>query len=255
MGYSAEQLSNLGLKLVQEAEKRKSKLRLLGGVAVFLSSNGAVFKPALCREYKDLDFAVNRKGVRALGEVFTSQGWEEDRRFNTLHGQDRLLFYYHEELQADIFISRFEQCHVLDLEKRLELSTPTLPLADLLLTKLQIHQLNSKDVIDVFALLLDHAVEERETRDGKAPHEIDLTYINHLTGDDWGWYTSVHDNLAILETLMPERLNGEDLQLVRTRLEKLRGAIENQPKTFRWQARNLIGRRLPWYNEPEEVNR
>jgi hypothetical protein len=255
MSYSAEQLSGLAVELVQEAGKRKSQLRLLGGIAVFLSSPQAAAKPALCREYKDLDFAVNRKGVRALGEVFTAQGWEEDRRFNALHGQDRLLFYYHDELQADIFIGRFEQCHVLNLENRLGLNDLTLPLADLLLTKLQIHQLNSKDVLDIIALLLDHVVEFHEAGDGRTPDEIDLNFISRLTGEDWGWYTSVHDNLAFLETLLPEHLAGQELLLVRTRLEKLCGAIESQPKTFRWQARSLIGRRLPWYNEPEEVNR
>jgi hypothetical protein len=96
MGYSAEQLSNLGLQLVQEAENRKSKLRLLGGIAVFLSSKHAAGKPTLCRDYKDLDFAVNRKGVRPLGEVFTALGWEEDRRFNALAQcmpQDGLSIY------------------------------------------------------------------------------------------------------------------------------------------------------------------
>jgi hypothetical protein len=256
MGYSAEDLCSLGVRLVQEAEKRKARLRLLGGIAVFISSKEAAVKPALQREYKDLDFAVNRKGVRALVEVFTAQGWEEDRRFNALHGQDRLLFYYQDELQADIFIGRFEQCHVLSLENRLELNDLTLPLADLLLTKLQIHQLNTKDVQDIFTLLVGHAVEYHEAADGRAPDEIDLNFIGRLTGDDWGWYTSVHDNLAVLETLLPDgRLTGKDLLHVRKRLEKLRSAIESQPKTLRWQARSLIGRRLPWYNEPEEVNR
>jgi hypothetical protein len=256
MSYSAEQLCSLGVELVREAEKRKAQLRLLGGIAVFVSSPQAALKPALRREYKDLDFAVNRKGVRGLGEVFVAHGWEEDRRFNALHGQDRLLFYYHAELQADIFIGRFEQCHVLNLENRLGLNDLTLPLADLLLTKLQIHRLNSKDVLDIITLLLDHLVEFHEAGDGRAPDEIDLNFICHLTGEDWAWYTSVHDNLAVLEQLLPDgHLSGEDFLLVRTRLEKLRGAIESQPKTFRWQARNVIGRRLPWYNEPEEVNR
>lgn len=172
-----------------------------------------------------------------------------------MHGQDRLLFHYEEELQADIFISRFEQCHVLNLENRLGLNSPTLPLADLLLTKLQIHQLNPKDAMDVYTLLLAHAVEEYENGGGRVSQEIDLTYINQLTRHDWGWYTSVHDNLAALENLLPEHFAGEDLLLVHSSLAKLRRAIESQPKAFRWQARSLIGRRLPWYDEPEEVNR
>jgi hypothetical protein len=60
--------------------------------------------------------------------------------------------------------------HTIDLRDRFELDDATLPLADLLLTKLQIVQLNEKDVLDILALLADHELDPSEnpeaTRDG-----------------------------------------------------------------------------------------
>jgi hypothetical protein len=250
MAYTSQELGTLAIGLVQEAEKEGAKLRLLGGLAYYLESPQAAELPALRRSYKDLDFAVDKKGARVVPDVFRKQGWEEDRHFNALHGRTRLLFYYQQSLQADVFIGEFEQCHTIDLEGRLNLASPTLPLADLLLTKLQIHQMNTKDVQDIFTLLLSHDLSE-----GSAQGGIDQNRILELTSKDWGWYTTLHDNLEKLEGLVPAQLDGEDGQVVHDRLEKLKMAMEQAPKGVRWQLRSQVGRRIPWYDEPEEVNR
>lgn len=250
MTYRAEELSNLAKALIQEAEKSGAQLRLLGGLAFFLESPHAAGLPSLQRTYKDLDFAVDKKGARVIPDVFRKQGWEEDRHFNALHGRTRLLFYYQQDLQADVFIGEFEQCHTIDLDGRLSQAPVTLPLADLLLTKLQIHQMNTKDSQDIFTLLLDHDFSEGPSQGG-----IDLSRVLDLTSKDWGWYTTLHDNLEKLEGLLPGQLPGDDAQIVRSRLEKLKTSLEQAPKSVRWQLRSQVGRRLPWYDEPEEVNR
>ena len=250
MAFNAEELSGLSQNLIAEAERHGTRLRLLGGLAFYISSPTAARLPGLQREYKDLDFAVDKKGARALGEIFSSQGWEPDRHFNALHGRTRLLFYYQKTLQADIFIGEFEQCHKLDLDSRLGLSSPTLPLADLLLTKLQVRQINEKDARDVYTLLLGHDLAS----DG-APGYIDLGFITHLTSSDWGWYTTIHDNLDTLDQNLPAGLAEADRQRIQSRLGSLRSAMEAAPKSLRWQMRNQVGRRVPWYDEPEEVLR
>jgi hypothetical protein len=250
MSYSVEELSKLANELVQEAEKHHARLRLLGGLAIFTSSPQAAAHPKLARPYKDLDFATDKKGAGIIPDVFADQGWEADRYFNALHGRTRLLFYFHGDLQADIFIGSFEQCHRLKLEKRLSLNSPALPLADLLMTKLQVHELNAKDVQDIFALLLAHRVDS-----SPAPEAIDLSYIAHITSDDWGWYTTINDNLDVLAGMVPAYLVGDDAKIVQARLKELCNGIETHAKTPRWQARNLIGRRMLWYDEPEEVIR
>ena len=250
MARSAEELKNLALAVVQEAEQKGARLRLLGGLAFYITSPEAARNPVLRRDYQDLDFVVNQRGVSAATEAFTAQGWEEDRHFNALHGATRLLFYYQGDLQADVFVGSFVQCHKLELEPRLSLHPVTITPADLLLTKLQIHQMNAKDAGDIFALLL--GLDLVPKADGRG---IDLSYMTRLTGSDWGWYTTVHDNIDFLLQSLPEDLSEADRANVRARLNELKEAIESSPKTLRWQLRDRIGRRVPWYDEPEEVNR
>ena len=60
----------------------------------------------------------------------------------------------------DVFVSSFRMCHEIPLEKRLSVDEDTVPLAELLLTKLQIIELNEKDVRDTVALLLEHDVTD-----------------------------------------------------------------------------------------------
>ncbi|MCL4562029.1 MAG: hypothetical protein M1281_15645 [Chloroflexi bacterium] len=248
MEYTTEQLCDLAMKLIEEAERKGAKLRLLGGVAVYLSSPQAAARPELSRHYQDLDFAVDKRGSRVLPAVFASQGWEPDRYFNALHGRTRLLFFYQGEIQADVFIEVFEQCHRLEFEPRLGENPATLSLADLLLTKLQIHQLNAKDVKDIYTLLLDH-----EARAHGGADQINLDTITSLAGQDWGWYTTLHDNLEFLDQSVEKYVDGQDSAQVHSRVEELRRAIENTPKSLRWQMRSRIGKRMLWYDEPEEV--
>ena len=118
------------------------------------------------------------------------------------------------------------------------------------MTKLQIHQLNAKDVQDTLSILLSHDLISHP-QDG----EIDLDEITRLTSADWGWYTTLHDNLEILAGSVDTYLEGEAAHLVRDRLNKLQHAIEEAPKSLKWKLRSQIGRRVPWYDEPEEVLR
>ncbi len=250
MSYPTEELIALGTRLVQEVEQRGARLRLLGGLAFYITCPGSRQVPKLQRNYQDLDFMINRKGVRPLTEAFMEQGWEPDRHFNSLHGATRNLFTYQEQLQADIFVSVFDQSQRLDLEKRLVLCSPTLSLADLLLTKLQIHRLNTKDVQDIFTLVYDH-----EFGPARDQEKIDLDYLSRLTGNNWGWYTSIQDNVATVLPMVKDFFDAAGAELVEARLQGFSTALTAAPKTPLWRARDLVGRRVEWFDEPEEVNR
>jgi len=252
MSYSTEELLSLGTDIIREAEKDGAKLRLLGGLAYYLNAPTARNLPQFKRVYKDLDFVVNSKGTSAITKAFKKYGWTDDQQFNALHGATRMLFYYGEEydLQVDIFVSIFEQCHTLNFEKRLPANTLTIPIADLLLTKLEIHQLNRKDVLDLVMLLYDHdfGCENKE--------EIkELDYILKITGNDWGWYTTVHDNLEVVDTMLEEFVQGDDQQRIHNTLNWIRTSMEASQKTIKWTMRSYLGRKVQWYELPEEVNR
>jgi len=235
-------------RLHGQAEMAGLTARLLGGAAVALSAPGPL-PPALQRPYKDLDYVVRRADAARWRDLLDANGYAADTQFNALHGAQRLLHYdLAHERQLDTFVSSFAMCHSLDLEDRLPAGSATLAPADILLTKLQIFEVNDKDLIDSIALLLSHPV----TSDG-APG-IDAGRLARVTGADWGWHTTLTDNLAKVAQRLPAAgLSDEQAGLVARRVEQVTEALADAPKTLKWRARAKIGRRVPWYDLPEEV--
>ncbi len=235
-------------RLHTHAEAAGIMARLLGGAAVAISAP-APLPPALQRPYKDLDYVVRRSDAARWRDLLDTNGYAADTQFNTLHGAQRLLHYdLMNERQIDTFVSSFAMCHSLDLEDRLPADSATLAPADILLTKLQIFEVNDKDLIDTIALLLSHPV----TTSGSSG--IDTGRLAKVTGSDWGWHTTLTDNLAkVSQRLATAGLSPEQNELVAQRIEQIRGTLATAPKTLKWRARAKVGRRVPWYDLPEEV--
>lgn len=239
-------------RLVDALRNAGLVVRLLGGVAVRLRCPHATHR-ALNRVYADLDFVAYKKQARQVRDVLVGQGYTADRRFNALHGERRLLFFDEaRNRQIDIFLGTFEMCHKLVLEPRLTQHAYTLSPADLLLTKLQIVQLNAKDVQDILALLLDFAPQTSPAQPGD---ELDAGFIARLCAQDWGWFTTVSDNLEKVARQAPSFLETEEAALVAQHATQLKAILEGEPKSAGWRMRALVGRRMLWYELPEEVRR
>jgi hypothetical protein len=237
--------------IIERGEQAGLRLRLVGGLAVRLSSPNATQKPILKRSYADLDFVGLGREGRRIKQLFVELGYQPDQRFNALHGQTRLLFYDPgNEYHVDVFLDRFKMCHTLDLRQRLFEGYLTLSLADLLVTKLQVIELNEKDMQDILAIILDHEVGNTER-----PDQIDASYLGELTGDDWGLYTTLSDNLQRTREFAPSILTEADSMIVLQRIDHLLKALQDAPKTLRWRLREKLGRRIEWYDLPDEVNR
>ena len=132
-------------------------MRLLGGVAVWARCPSAR-RPELAREYGDVDIVTPGRSAREVGRFLESLGYEPDKLFNALHGAQRMNFMdAGHDRPLDVLVDRFVMCHALDLRDRLAVEELTIPLADLLLTKLQVVKINEKDLLDLLALLADHA--------------------------------------------------------------------------------------------------
>ena len=235
------------VRILDEAERRETDLRALGGVAVALRVGpGSPFE----REPNDLDFATSRHHRGAVEQLLVDLGYRADEEFNFQAGRRRLLFHDEErDRQVDVFIDSFDMCHVIALEDRLVVERRTLPLAELLLTKLQIVALNDKDANDVCALLLAADVG---TEDGWT--EINASRVAQLCAADWGLWRTVDVNLdRIVDRLPSLDLGAEGTERVKGGVGALRAAIEATPKSKRWRARARVGDRVRWYREPEEV--
>ena len=236
-------------RLLERASQAKVLVRLLGGAAVGMHRH-APLPPMLERRYGDIDVVVKKGQDRGLKRLLEELGYVPNRSFNNLHGDRRLLFYDERNArQLDVFIGTFRMCHALDLDNRLELHPATLAPADLLLTKLQIVKINAKDIIDALALLLGHQVE-------RAPGDvIDLGRLVQVTSRDWGWYTTFMDNLAQLLQHMESILPPDAAAQVSRRFATIQEALVDAPKSLSWKARAAIGRRMAWYELPEEISR
>jgi hypothetical protein len=245
-GSESEDLVSIGVGLVETAAAAGVTARLLGGIAVAVRCSSVRSPGPLARPYADLDFATTRSSVKGLRRVFTNSRLSPAERFNAISGHSRLLYYTERGTKVDVFIEDFQQCHVLHFANRLKIHPITIPLADLLLTKLQVAQLSGKDVIDMVAMMLDHELADDESG-------INVRYVARLLAKDWGWWRSATETLdRVIAELPHVQLDPTRASVVHARLRYLRGAIDAEPKTLHWRARSRLGDRWSWRVEPEE---
>lgn len=238
-------------RLIAAANEKSLLLRVLGGVAVKV--HHTLDHPAFRREFGDLDFVVAGKQRREFETFMVTVGYSPHKQFNLLNGKDRQIYYHNEsEMKLDIFVDTFSMCHKIPLEGRLHLHPVTVPLADLLLTKAQIAELNRKDALDIASLLL---FVETGSDDNE---KINLNRIAQLCGNDWGLYKTTSINLKRVE----ETVNEETLPLaesergtIKKRIGDILQTFVSMPKSLAWQMRDKVGTRVRWYEEVEEVAR
>jgi len=230
------------------SDEQGVSLRLLGGVAINVRARDGL-QPAFRREYADMDFIVPKGRSAETQKFFEAQGYAPQTRFNTLYGSERLLFFDEDHgRQVDVLVGTFRMCHEIPIGKRLDLEPMTIPLAELLLTKLQIIELNEKDVRDSLALLHNHPVEET---DGDS---VNAAHVAKLCASDWGLWRTFTANLdALGGHLGRYDIDEEGKGRINQGIEKLQGRIEEEPKPFAWRMRAKIGDRKRWYDLPEEV--
>jgi hypothetical protein len=164
------------------------------------------------------------------------------------HGAERLLFHGKDGLRIDVFFDILTMSHKLDLRGRLELDYPTISLTDLLMTKLQIVELNEKDVKDMICLLNDH-----DLADSDQPERINSKYVADLCSKDWGVYKTFTMNLNRIITHL-DKLSSDDK--MRTRVGQqckiMLDQIEQVPKSTKWKMRAKVGEKKRWYELPQD---
>jgi hypothetical protein len=172
--------------------------------------------------------------------------------FNAIQGDTRL--YYHSpdgSYHVDVFVDKFVMSHEIKLSSRLDTEQYTLPAAELLLTKLQIAELNRKDASDTAMLLADHELAQTD-----GPGLLNVRYVVELCAENWGLYTTVTDNLEATRSMLSELLADErDRDQVDQRIQTLLSELLDAPKSSGWRRRAKLGRRKRWYQTPDEANR
>jgi hypothetical protein len=249
------------LRIVSLADARGLLVRLMGGLA--FHAQAPTWTAPVGRDGRDIDLATRGTDRKALAELLIGEGYTPDRQYNALYGHKQL--YFVDEALArplDVLVDRMEMCHTFDFRDRLGVAHPTLPLAELLLSKLQVVRLTRKDVLDSLILLGQHPLAETDgdRNVGGASAAINVRQIVAVSAGDWGWWRTISGNLDALRTFVEGELATGDLEIgaplrhdLLAQLASLRKAIDAEPKSARWKLRARVGDRVPWYREPEEV--
>lgn len=241
------------IRLIGLAEVAGLQVRLLGGLA--FHARCPEWTARVERERRDIDLATHSRDRKALSQLMEASGYGADRQYNALYGHKQL--YFVDAVRGrpvDVLIDRMEMCHAFEFVDRLNLDGPTLPLAELLLSKLQIAHINRKDILDALALLTEFPLASTDQ------DAINVGRLTRLTSADWGWWRTVTGNLDRFRLFYDTEIQPGELDFSRparfdalTQITALRRAIDETPKSTRWKLRAQVGDRVQWFQEPEEI--
>jgi len=236
--------------LAEGAVKAGIGLKLLGGLAVRVLCPD--YPPRLRRD-QDIDFACLSKERKKVATYLTDSGCQPDRMFNNLNGDRQMYFVASSGRPIDVMVDRLTMCHTLDLRPAFGRQRLTVDAIDVLLSKLQIVELNEKDARDIVHML---AALPFSGEQGAAGVSLDTDRFCKLLGADWGWWRTVTGNLAKLPALIREKPGlippGDTLDPV-ARSQRLLQLANDAPKSVKWRLRSNVGDRVRWYELPEEV--
>jgi hypothetical protein len=236
------------LVLIESGRAGGVPLRLVGGLAVRVLCPDF---PPRARKGQDLDLASVSRTRPRLTQLLVEQGYEADKRFNALYGHKQLYFRSPQGRTVDVLVDQVAMCHDLAFKDRIERMPLTLDVTDLLLTKLQIVELNQKDAQDAVYLLAAYPV-----REGDEPGTIGLQRVREIVSDDWGWWRTVTHNLTRIEQLAGDAgaaiVPAAATRDVIAQLRLVASAAETVPKSLRWKVRARVGERKRWYRVPQE---
>src|SRR5260370_942115 len=136
--------------LVRGAADAGYQLKILGGLGVRVLCPD--FPPRL-RAGQDIDLACLGKTRRQVADHLERAGCGADRRFNNLNGDRQMYFTAPSGRPVDVMVDRLTMCHTLDLRPAFGRLPLTIDAVDVLLSKLQILELNEKDARDLLRLL------------------------------------------------------------------------------------------------------
>jgi len=238
------------LACVRDAAKEDIPLRILGGVSIYiLSREFDSLWDSLDREiFSDIDFMTYSRFASKIPDFFQRRGYTYAESPLGMV-RKRLVFSAGPVPEVDVFFDKLEMCHSIDFRGRLPTDSPTVQLADLLLQKLQIIQINEKDIKDVLVLLRAHPLSANG-KDG-----IDSGYIIRLLSGDWGFYHTVTSNLSKVRRYLDgcKAIANGDRKDILEKLTAIEVALGNSPKSTRWNMRARIGTHMKWYQDVEEL--
>ena len=246
-----EKFENELKRIIKASEEAGLLMRVIGSLAFQMHCpRYGYLQAALGRAYTDIDFGAYGRQSKHIQELMTSLGYTENREVYIVSEGTRAIFDKPETgLHVDVFYEKLDFCHTIYWEGRLEVDSPTIPLTELLLEKMQIVKINEKDIIDTIMLLLEHPLSDVDTE------TINLQRAAMLCANDWGLWRTTTMNLDKVKNLAQgyDQLTPEQKTKVTTQVNDILAGLENEPKPLAWRLRARVGDRVKWYKDVDEV--
>ena len=182
-----------GKRIAEEAQKQGIVMRVMGPLALHYYFPEQIDLYAKLerlgdRYFTDIDYATYSKTRKHLVKFMESVGYECDLQTMAMTGTTRHIYFGGKVPMIDVFIDKLDYCHEVNYDGRLELDPWSVSLADILLQKLQIWEINDKDLKDIEYLFTVAEFGEDDTK------MVNVGYIARRFADDWGfWYTAYHE--------------------------------------------------------------
>jgi len=238
-------------KILKASEDAGILLRVIGSLAFQMHCpQFGYLQAAMGRAYTDIDFGAYSHQAKQISELMTGMGYIDNREVYIGSEGERAIFDKPGTgLHVDIFYEKLDFCHAIYWKDRLEVDSPTIPLTELLLEKMQIVEINEKDIIDTIMLLLEHPLGEidKET--------INIKLAAQLCANDWGLWRTTTMNLDKVKQLAQHytQLTLEQKEKVTSQVDETLARLNSEPKPLAWRLRDRVGDRIKWYKEVDEV--
>jgi hypothetical protein len=273
INLSDEEIISEAIGIMEKAKEKGLILRLLGALGIVvccssISKDHMITYKKLRRlggttMFTDIDFATYSKQKKILEKFFKDNlHFTPDMAINAFFGNKRLIFYNTtKKYSVDIFFDKLEFCHDVIFgdspgRGRLELCEHHISPEDLLLEKLQIHDITYKDISDIAMLLLTHKISKDSTCFGN----LNGSYVAKILSDDWGFWYDGMNKLRIVEKYInkfveEKKFTKDQANVALNNLNSIVNLIESTPKTDRWNKRAKDGVKKLWYRPVAELEK
>jgi len=247
-----EKFENELKRIIDASNKAGILLRVIGSLAFQMHCPQYGFlQQAMGRAYTDIDFGAYRKQTKEIKALMSGLGYSEEQEVFIVSEGNRSIFdQVTTGLHVDVFYDKLDFCHEISWIDRLEVDAPTIPLAEMLLEKMQIVKINEKDVIDTIMLLLEHPLDNQDKE------TINIGLIAQLCAKDWGLWRTTSMNLDKVRQLAHgyTQLSDEQKAYVEKQVAAALARLDAEPKSLAWRLRSRVGDRVKWYKEVDEVH-
>lgn len=239
-------------QLVDDSDRAGVTLRVMGSLAFWAHCPYyGHLQEAMGHMYADIDFASDSRDRAGLTRIMTERGYTELREVTIVSEGRRMIFDNADlDLHVDVFFDKFDFCHEISWGNgRLNADSPTLPLAELLLQKMQIVKINEKDIVDTIIVLLEHPLGSTDAE------TINIDLVAALCAADWGLWRTTTMNLGKVRQLVAgyQQLSDAEKAHVIAQVDTLLARLDSEPKPLAWKLRDRVGDRVKWYKDVDEV--